>query len=139
MRKIYLELELCCFDYSTVIKPLGHQMLYSCRIPILRKHISYFVTYKVPSCAYNTAIPHPQSSLAELARNSVIQSGFEMEIKRHWLGQKWYLPGAAGNDINKVRLLCSRAHVYLADMTGVRRRMFRTSGLSTAARLCSRS
>lgn len=44
-----------------------------------------------------------QSSLAELARNSVIQSGFEMEIKRHWLGQKWYLPGAAGNDINKVR------------------------------------
>ncbi|PSS06584.1 hypothetical protein PHLCEN_2v3642 [Hermanssonia centrifuga] len=47
----------------------------------------------------------PQSSLAELARNSVIQSGFEMEIKRHWLGQKWYLPGAAGNDIHKVSQL----------------------------------
>lgn len=47
----------------------------------------------------------PQSSLAELARNSVIQSGFEMKIKRHWLGQKWYLPGAAGNNINKVRTL----------------------------------
>lgn len=31
-----------------------------------------------------------------------MQSGFEMEIKRHWLGQQWYLPGAAGNDINKV-------------------------------------
>ncbi|KAA1469716.1 AMP deaminase [Dentipellis sp. KUC8613] len=45
----------------------------------------------------------PQSSLCELARNSVIQSGFEMEVKRHWLGQHWYLPGAAGNDINKVR------------------------------------
>ena len=44
----------------------------------------------------------PQSSLAELARNSVIQSGFEMEVKRHWLGQTWYLPGAAGNDIHKV-------------------------------------
>ena len=44
----------------------------------------------------------PQSSLAELARNSVIQSGFEMEVKRHWLGQHWYLPGAAGNEINKV-------------------------------------
>jgi hypothetical protein len=49
----------------------------------------------------------PQSSLAELARNSVIQSGFEMEIKRHWLGQKWYLPGAAGNDINKVSSIFS--------------------------------
>ncbi|KAH8104666.1 hypothetical protein BXZ70DRAFT_605287 [Cristinia sonorae] len=46
----------------------------------------------------------PQSSLAELARNSVIQSGFEMEVKRHWLGQKWYLPGAAGNDINKTNV-----------------------------------
>jgi len=44
----------------------------------------------------------PQSSLAELARNSVIQSGFEMEVKRHWLGQHWYLPGDAGNEINKV-------------------------------------
>ncbi|KAF9054848.1 AMP deaminase [Panaeolus papilionaceus] len=46
----------------------------------------------------------PQSSLAELARNSVRQSGFEMEIKRHWIGQDWYLPGAAGNDINKTNL-----------------------------------
>ncbi|PVF97684.1 putative AMD1-AMP deaminase [Serendipita vermifera] len=45
-----------------------------------------------------------QASLAELARNSVIQSGFEMEIKRHWLGQKWYLPGAAGNDIHKTNV-----------------------------------
>lgn len=45
----------------------------------------------------------PQSSLAELARNSVIQSGFEMQVKRHWLGNQWYLPGAAGNDIHKVR------------------------------------
>ncbi|KAG9099024.1 AMP deaminase [Ceratobasidium sp. UAMH 11750] len=45
-----------------------------------------------------------QSGLAELARNSVIQSGFEMEIKRHWIGQKWYLPGAAGNDINKTNV-----------------------------------
>ncbi|KAJ7845385.1 hypothetical protein B0H14DRAFT_3109052 [Mycena olivaceomarginata] len=46
----------------------------------------------------------PQSSLAELARNSVIQSGFEMEVKCHWLGHKWYLPGAAGNDIHKTNV-----------------------------------
>jgi AMP deaminase len=45
-----------------------------------------------------------QSSLAELARNSVIQSGFEMELKRHWLGQEWYLPGDSGNDINKTNV-----------------------------------
>ncbi|KAJ7016880.1 hypothetical protein C8F04DRAFT_1158918 [Mycena alexandri] len=46
----------------------------------------------------------PQSSLAELARNSVIQSGFEMDVKRHWLGHRWYLPGAAGNDIHKTNV-----------------------------------
>ncbi|KAJ3747592.1 hypothetical protein DFH05DRAFT_1393154 [Lentinula detonsa] len=46
----------------------------------------------------------PQSSLAELARNSVIQSGFEMEIKKHWLGHQWYLPGSAGNDIHKTNV-----------------------------------
>jgi len=56
----------------------------------------------------------PQSSLAELARNSVIQSGFEMEVKRHWLGHHWYLPGDAGNEINKVRLAsCSFRHPVL--------------------------
>ncbi|KAF9016508.1 AMP deaminase [Hymenopellis radicata] len=46
----------------------------------------------------------PQSSLAELARNSVIQSGFEMELKRHWIGHKWYLPGVAGNDIARTNV-----------------------------------
>ncbi|THH16717.1 hypothetical protein EW146_g3968 [Bondarzewia mesenterica] len=46
----------------------------------------------------------PQSSLCELARNSVIQSGFEMEVKRHWLGHEWYLPGDAGNEINKTNV-----------------------------------
>jgi len=46
-----------------------------------------------------------QGSLAELARNSVVQSGFEMVVKRHWLGKHWYRPGAAGNDINKVHSL----------------------------------
>jgi AMP deaminase len=59
--------------------------------------------------------------LAELARNSVIQSGFEMEIKRHWLGQKWYLPGAAGNDINKVcvLLVCHASSILTIGKTNV--------------------
>ncbi|KAI0087752.1 hypothetical protein BDY19DRAFT_952999 [Irpex rosettiformis] len=66
----------------------------------------------------------PQSSLAELARNSVIQSGFEMEIKRHWLGQKWYLPGAAGNDINRTNVpdirLEYRRQTLLEELTMIR-------------------
>ncbi|KAJ7717026.1 hypothetical protein B0H16DRAFT_448656 [Mycena metata] len=46
----------------------------------------------------------PQSSLAELARNSVIQSGFEMQVKCAWLGEDWYLPGAAGNKIQRTNV-----------------------------------
>ena len=43
------------------------------------------------------------ADMCELARNSVIQSGWEMQVKKHWIGHKWYLPGSAGNDIHKVR------------------------------------
>jgi hypothetical protein len=32
-----------------------------------------------------------------------------MEIKRHWLGQHWYLPGDAGNEINRVSVANRRA------------------------------
>ncbi|KAL4245706.1 metallo-dependent hydrolases superfamily protein [Abortiporus biennis] len=67
----------------------------------------------------------PQSSLAELARNSVIQSGFEMEIKKHWLGLKWYLPGSAGNDINKTNVpnirLEYRKHTLMEELDMVGR------------------
>jgi len=66
----------------------------------------------------------PQSSLAELARNSVIQSGFEMEVKRHWLGQQWYLPGAAGNDIIKTNVpdirLAYRHQTLVEELTMIR-------------------
>jgi AMP deaminase len=44
------------------------------------------------------------ADMCELARNSVLQSGWEMQVKRHWIGQKWYMPGAAGNDIHKTNV-----------------------------------
>ncbi|KAF8073956.1 AMP deaminase [Lyophyllum atratum] len=66
----------------------------------------------------------PQSSLAELARNSVVQSGFEMAIKRHWLGHHWYLPGSAGNDINKTNVpdirLAYRHQTLVAELDMIR-------------------
>jgi AMP deaminase len=40
-----------------------------------------------------------------------------MELKRHWLGQEWYLPGAGGNDINKV------ANVYTIEVRRIRNLM----------------
>jgi AMP deaminase len=46
--------------------------------------------------------------MCELARNSVLQSGWEMAVKKHWIGHQWYLPGAAGNDIHKTNVPTSR-------------------------------
>lgn len=42
--------------------------------------------------------------MCELARNSVLQSGYESEIKRHWLGERYDLSGPDGNEIEKTNV-----------------------------------
>ncbi|KAF7186314.1 AMP deaminase [Pseudocercospora fuligena] len=42
--------------------------------------------------------------MCELAKNSVTQSGFEHTMKQRWLGNNYYLPGVAGNDMAKVNV-----------------------------------
>jgi hypothetical protein len=42
--------------------------------------------------------------MCEIARNSVLQSGFEMQIKKHWLGENCMIAGPAGNDIQKTNV-----------------------------------
>lgn len=44
------------------------------------------------------------TDMCELARNSVLQSGWEMEIKRHWLGTHFFRPGPDGNDVSKTNV-----------------------------------
>lgn len=44
------------------------------------------------------------TDLCELARNSVLQSGFEACIKKRWLGRNWYLSGCAGNEPGKTNV-----------------------------------
>ncbi|KAH8701135.1 AMP deaminase [Talaromyces proteolyticus] len=39
--------------------------------------------------------------MCELARNSVLQSGFELALKQRWLGSQCYLPGVSGNNVGK--------------------------------------
>ncbi|KAK9359563.1 hypothetical protein V1504DRAFT_441215 [Lipomyces starkeyi] len=39
--------------------------------------------------------------MCELAKNSVLQSGFEAAIKSHWLGKDFMLPGVLGNRVEK--------------------------------------
>ncbi|CAL3967021.1 unnamed protein product [Diplocarpon coronariae] len=42
--------------------------------------------------------------MCELAKNSVIQSGFEHAIKQRWLGQDYHLPGVKGNTMAKTNV-----------------------------------
>ena len=44
------------------------------------------------------------TDLCEMARNSVLQSGFEDVFKRHFLGRHYDAPGAAGNDIRQTNV-----------------------------------
>ena len=39
--------------------------------------------------------------MCELAQNSVIQSGFEHQLKQRWLGSTYHLPGGDGNNVDK--------------------------------------
>ncbi|KAK3686600.1 AMP deaminase [Vermiconidia calcicola] len=42
--------------------------------------------------------------MCELAKHSVVQSGFEHSVKQRWLGPNYHLPGVAGNDMAKVNV-----------------------------------
>ncbi|OAA65417.1 AMP deaminase [Niveomyces insectorum RCEF 264] len=42
--------------------------------------------------------------MCELARNSVLQSGYEFAIKQQWLGPDFYKPGLAGNAMVKTNI-----------------------------------
>ncbi|KAI9255489.1 hypothetical protein BY458DRAFT_535519 [Sporodiniella umbellata] len=44
------------------------------------------------------------TDMCELARNSVIQSGWENQIKSHWIGENWSEPGVKGNDVQKTNV-----------------------------------
>lgn len=37
------------------------------------------------------------ADICEIARNSVLQSGFEHQFKEHFLGRNYFLPGSEGN------------------------------------------
>ncbi|KAI5295275.1 AMP deaminase [Ascosphaera acerosa] len=42
--------------------------------------------------------------MCELAKRSVLQSGFEMQLKHHWLGKQCHITGPEGNDVAKTNV-----------------------------------
>ncbi len=52
--------------------------------------------------------------MCELAKNSVLMSGFERQLKRHWLGANFDVPGVEGNNVEKTNVPNIR-EIYRAD------------------------
>ncbi|XP_074264498.1 AMP deaminase-like [Silene latifolia] len=61
--------------------------------PLVEEYSIAASVWKLSSC-----------DLCEIARNSVLQSGFSHALKTHWIGQQYYIRGPEGNDIHKTNV-----------------------------------
>ncbi|KAL8791049.1 MAG: hypothetical protein Q9213_000256 [Squamulea squamosa] len=50
------------------------------------------------------------TDMCELAQHSVMQCGFEHELKQRWLGPNYHLPGVQGNNVAKTNVPNLREH-----------------------------
>ncbi|XP_073950113.1 AMP deaminase 2-like isoform X2 [Choristoneura fumiferana] len=61
--------------------------------PLMEEYSIAAQAWKLSSC-----------DMCELARNSVLMSGFSHELKQHWLGADYAREGPAGNDITRTNV-----------------------------------
>ena len=68
-------------------------MLHHTKDPLVEEYSVAAQVYKLSS-----------ADMAEIARNSVLQSGFEYPLKAHWIGAEYAIPGPEGNEISLTNL-----------------------------------
>ncbi|KAJ8478791.1 hypothetical protein OPV22_022518 [Ensete ventricosum] len=61
--------------------------------PLVEEYSIAASVWKLSSC-----------DLCEIARNSVLQSGFSHALKSHWIGKSYYKRGPEGNEIHKTNV-----------------------------------
>ncbi|OMO97581.1 hypothetical protein COLO4_14507 [Corchorus olitorius] len=61
--------------------------------PLVEEYSIAASVWKLSSC-----------DLCEIARNSVLQSGFSHALKSHWIGKEYYRRGPDGNDIHRTNV-----------------------------------
>lgn len=63
------------------------------------------------------------TDLCELAKNSVLQSGFSDTVKQHWLGPNYLAEGVLGNDMSRSNVpdvrIAYRYETLLDELTNV--------------------
>eukprot|EP00899_Mesostigma_viride_P012644 jgi/Mesvir1/21380/Mv20864-RA.1 len=68
-------------------------MIHLTKEPLVEEYSIASQVWKLSAC-----------DICEIARNSVMQSGFSHLTKAHWLGPNYWKPGKEGNDINKTNV-----------------------------------
>lgn len=88
--------------------------------PLMEEYSIAAQVWKLSSC-----------DMCELARNSVLMSGFPDRVKQHWIGYHYKQEGVAGNDIQRTNLpdirVAFRHETLLDELAG----LFRAVGLKT--------
>jgi AMP deaminase len=72
--------------------------------------------------------------LCEIARNSVLNSGFSHADKAHWVGDTYWLPGSSGNDTHKTNVPDVRVRFRHETLTAERQLVARGAQLAEARR-----
>ncbi|CAG0919461.1 unnamed protein product [Notodromas monacha] len=68
-------------------------MFHFTKEPLMEEYSIAAQVWKLSSC-----------DMCELARNSVLMSGFSHRVKQHWLGPNYVREGVAGNDISRTNV-----------------------------------
>ncbi|PRD27412.1 UNVERIFIED_CONTAM: AMP deaminase 2 [Trichonephila clavipes] len=80
--------------------------------PLMEEYSIAAQVWKLSSC-----------DMCELARNSVLMSGFPLSVKRHWLGPNCMKEGITGNDISRTNVpdirVAYRAETLLEELSTI--------------------
>eukprot|EP01084_Bolivina_argentea_P263821 446683_1 len=71
------------------------------------------------------------TDVAEISRNSVLQSGYEDRFKKHYIGENYESPGAEGNDIRQTNVPDIRIQ-YRHETLVSERRFLESGGIESA-------
>ncbi|GAB4817976.1 hypothetical protein N2152v2_005022 [Parachlorella kessleri] len=77
------------------------------------------------------------TDLCEIARNSVVHSGFPHQVKMHWVHTTYWRPGPEGNNIQKTNVPALRLR-FRADCQGEEAGLVMSGAANHAARLRAR-
>jgi len=80
--------------------------------PLMEEYSIAAQVWKLSSC-----------DMCELARNSVITSGFSHHVKQHWLGPNYTREGVAGNDMTRTNVpdirVCYRYETLITELSNI--------------------